>query len=303
MLCILMVAMAVIIIITAMIDNKKKSPSERNLTVENNEGEIETEAAGNIDSESVNEKNDDEENEEDENEDSYIDMAPEDNVINIQGLQMEIESYDVVDRYDIQSQDKYPEENFEGGVYPDPDYQPELIWADEDKMFEEAPELKEYMRAEFGKYTSEEIMAVREKYKDVEEKYTTYTYPNYKYYFLKLKVTNTSKNPVPFDVMLDTTYVWSGDNTCPHCGLKSDVSEGCVYFDKATSDGDNFYLTSLAVGGEIEYTVGVIVYDYEDAHIYWGDVDSAGVGSDGQFNPEKMPNLVDIDSVKKIDNK
>ena len=98
-------------------------------------------------------------------------------------------SVDIVEETEIKTQTKYPAANFYDEVFPDSNYQATV--RDWKTMVEEAPELKNIFESSFD-YSYDKYEKIYDKYADIIKKNTYEAHPNTRYYFVHMRVTNTS---------------------------------------------------------------------------------------------------------------
>lgn len=110
---------------------------------------------------------------------------------------------DVIPDTEIETQTRYPAENFASGNLPDADYE---TWTyDYDKMMQEGPALKEIYTNKTD-YTPEEYQKIRDENDQAVKDSEYMGHPKTDYYFVKMQIKNESQDK-PRDVYLSGLYV------------------------------------------------------------------------------------------------
>lgn len=110
---------------------------------------------------------------------------------------------EVIPDTEIETQTRYPAENFASGNLPDADYE---TWTyDYDKMMQEGPALKEIYTNKTD-YTPEEYQKIRDENDQAVKDSEYMGHPKTDYYFVKMQIKNESQDK-PRDVYLSGLYV------------------------------------------------------------------------------------------------
>lgn len=205
---------------------------------------------------------------------------------------MEFISCDVIEDKDIETQTKYPADNFYDEVLPDgDDIQTVTDWK---TIYKEAPELKE--AHDQPTETDEDLdrwLAMKEKYSDLIASYTSDRHINTRYYFVKCRLTNETDEKIEDILMPDIVQVSSEDGTITQ-------NDSFIYFDSSVNTNGNarehsFMEYSLNAGESMECTLGFSVrYDDDpDVNIYIGE----SPVTDESYDPGTIPNLVRVNDI------
>lgn len=184
-------------------------------------------------------------------------------------------SVDIVEETEIKTQTKYPAANFYDEVFPDSNYQATV--RDWKTMVEEAPELKNIFESSFD-YSYDEYEKIYDKYEDIIKKNTYEAHPNTRYYFVHMRVTNTSDEKNRDVVMNELRTIVTNGNK-----KTSSINESICYFSspqniRGEERAQFFFWYNMAPGEVLECTVGFQVRDDwiypSDQYVYAGFVSS-----------------------------
>ena len=218
-----------------------------------------------------------------------------DNVLMVGAIKIEMLSADVIEGSEISTENRYPVEYFRDQTLPDPEETEDII--DWDSIYEEAPEVKDLQLSDYDAYTAEESEEIIDRNKNVIDKYTYTKVKPRKFYFIKCKLTNMGNADVedafPYDVVYDSPEA-------------SEISynEALCYYDKPIyTDGDEramkYYFFRLKGHESMECTIGLAVpqeFDENEKH-YYGNL----ITGNFSYDPAKLPDYVDIDSLPKTE--
>ena len=160
---------------------------------------------------------------------------------------------DVIPDTEIETQTRYPAENFAGGNLPDADYE---TWTyDYDKMMQEGPALKEIYTNKTD-YTPEEYQKIRDENDQAVKDSEYMGHPKTDYYFVKMQIKNESQDKVR-DVYLTELRLISTNTT----RKAYDYYDAVCYFSAFQhTEGDDrvhrFLTYSLQPGEVLDCIVG-----------------------------------------------
>ena len=160
---------------------------------------------------------------------------------------------DVIPDTEIETQTKYPAENFTDGKLPDADYE---TWTyDFEKMMQEGPALKEIYTNKTD-YTPEEYQKIRDENDQAVKDSEYMGHPKTDYYFVKMQIKNESQDKVR-DVYLTELRLISTNTT----RKAYDYYDAVCYFSAAQHpEGDDrvhsFLTYSLQPGEVLDCIVG-----------------------------------------------
>lgn len=160
---------------------------------------------------------------------------------------------DVIPDTEIETQTKYPAENFTDGKLPDADYE---TWTyDFEKMMQEAPALKDIFTSKTD-YTVEEYSAIYDENVQSINDSGYMGHPKTDYYFVKMQIKNESQDKVR-DVYLTELRLIATNTT--HKAY--DYYDGVCYFSASQHTGGDdrvhsFFTYSLQPGEVLDCIVG-----------------------------------------------
>lgn len=160
---------------------------------------------------------------------------------------------DVIPDTEIETQTRYPAENFASGNLPDADYE---TWTyDYDKMMQEGPALKEIYTNKTD-YTPEEYQKIRDENDQAVKDSEYMGHPKTDYYFVKMQIKNESQDKVR-DVYLTELRLISTNTT----RKAYDYYDAVCYFSAFQhTEGDDrvhsFLTYSLQPGEVLDCIVG-----------------------------------------------
>lgn len=160
---------------------------------------------------------------------------------------------DVIPDTEIETQTKYPAENFTDGKLPDANYE---TWTyDFEKMMQEAPALKDIFTSKTD-YTVEEYSAIYDENVQAINDSGYMGHPKTDYYFVKMQIKNESQDKVR-DVYLTELRLIATNTT--HKAY--DYYDGVCYFSASQhTEGDDrvhsFFTYSLQPGEVLDCIVG-----------------------------------------------
>jgi hypothetical protein len=227
-----------------------------------------------------------------------------DNILMKGCAQIEMLSVDILEGEELANETKYPVQYFSHQRQPVAEYTNEL--KDWNAIYAEAPELEKILRAEYGVYTADEKLAAREKYADIEKKYTQTVNVTNRIYFVKCRITNVSSTS-PIETLFPMDVIYKSEDTD-----EQSYYEALRYFDKPVytegEDRKRYFTIKLDAGETMECTLGLAVpsdirdlpsQDYgEHVKHYYGELIASGTI---KYDPSLYPNYVDLDALPKTE--
>lgn len=211
----------------------------------------------------------------------------------------EILAWERIDDTEIETQETYPEEHFRDGI-PDADYEIEMVY-DYEALFSDYPGYEELFMNRYT-YEQDDYFAQIEKYEIDEASYRQTTHPETRYFFFRMKITNTTDKDQEL-VLNELNLIHANRNN----GFAL-YTDGICYFDKAVyTEGEErlhqFTWYNMKPGETLECTVG---YEMRTYGIKWmfpeeDDVVYIGIISpqmESQWiNPVVSKNVVRVDDL------
>lgn len=210
-----------------------------------------------------------------------------------QTVKYEFRSFELIEDSDIAKQNKYHEEYFYEGHFPDPNYKEEFV--DFQSMRRDYPNVDKYLSSNGSKGMTDS--EYEEFYEQHVAEYTTNRHPKTKYMFFHCRITNISDGPLEEYInsivilaMRDGKNVGYAEIGCyfdhpQNTKGEERIHDYCLYRFK-----DNGDYIECVIGCELKETY----VDFSDNNDYYIGIYPIGFDSNNAFNPEIDSNFIKL---------